>query len=767
MQAETPQTDAAIAATSGLVLSYGGALATSYFSSSSGGETANVQEVFPGAKPTPYLVAVPDPYDTASPYHDWTASFTGTQIATALGYAGTITGLSIQAYPSGRVQTLTVQGSTGSQAFPAGTVRTALSLRSTWFTTGTATTVTPAPVTTPAPVAKAVSLTLAKPRITGKQVVLHGTAPAGPLVLQGAAGATWRTLATVTPSPTGAISLTRPLGETPLYRLQQGLTATPAVRVSVATGLTIRKTATGFATRIYPALRRTLVLQRATPDGWTWMARATTNAAGKVALTRRGLPAGTYRARFGGDSIYRVSASRPVHRGAPAVRTLAWTPSDPMYASQWNDRAVRAFDYWPQLPTFDGSPVIVAVIDGGIDDDSPDLLRPDMTSVVARTFTVVSGSPSLVHGTAVAGIIAARANNGIGIAGLDQSVSLFDVRVVGADGTIDPKDEARGIRLAVDNGARVINLSLGGLRAPGRSDDEYSRVEQDAIDYAYSKGAVIVAAVGNSDRPYPFASYPAALPHVLGVSAVGPDLRTPRFSNRDAVYNDLAAPGVGILTTVPRDTTPSGLSQNAPLGDVVGPGGTVEGTSFAAPHVSAAAAPPVRAGPAPHERPGDGVARALCPRHHAGERQPGDARRPRSADRLRPARHRRRADGRGHAARRRLPRRAQRPAVRRDAAARPGRHADGDGELLRRSRGRLRRQRAPGRPHLGADRAVHEPLRDRELDGVAWLPGTMNVSRFTSAKIAATTLGTGPISRMSFITKRSGVWPIEVIARSG
>ena len=91
-------------------------------------------------------------------------------------------------------------------------------------------------------------------------------------------------------------------------------------------------------------------------------------------------------------------------------------------------------------------------------------------------------------------------------------------------------------------------------------------------------------------RPYPYASYPAALPHVLGVSAVGPDLRTPRFSNRDAIYNDLAAPGVGILTTVPRDTAPSGLSQNAPLGDVVGPDGTVEGTSFAAPHVSAAAA---------------------------------------------------------------------------------------------------------------------------------------------------------------------------------
>ena len=77
---------------------------------------------------------------------------------------------------------------------------------------------------------------------------------------------------------------------------------------------------------------------------------------------------------------------------------------------------------------------------------------------------------------------------------------------------------------------------------------------------------------------------------MLGVSAVGPDLRTPRFSNRDAIYNDLAAPGLEILTTVPRDTAVTGLSQDAPQGEVVTADGTVEGTSFAAPHVSAAAA---------------------------------------------------------------------------------------------------------------------------------------------------------------------------------
>ena len=307
IQAETPQTDAAIAATSGLVLSYGGALATTYFSSSSGGRTANVQEVFPGAKPTPYLVAVDDPYDTASPYHDWTATLTDTAIAQALGYAGTITSLSVQAYASGRVQTLTVQGSAGARVFPADTVRTALSLRSTWFTTGAATTVPPAP--TPTPTAKAVPLALAKPRITGGHVLLRGTAPAGQLVLQGAAGASWRTLATIAPTASGAIPVhaaARRDAALPAPAGAHGHAGGAGVGRDRADG---EEDPAGFATRIYPALAtRTIVLQRATAHGWVWVTRGTTNAKGKVTLTRRRLrPAPIARA----SAATRSTASRP------------------------------------------------------------------------------------------------------------------------------------------------------------------------------------------------------------------------------------------------------------------------------------------------------------------------------------------------------------------------------------------------------------------------------------------------------------------------
>jgi len=121
-------------------------------------------------------------------------------------------------------------------------------------------------------------------------------------------------------------------------------------------------------------------------------------------------------------------------------------------------------------------------------------------------------------------------------------------------------------------------------------------VEADAISYAVAHGVVVVAAVGNGDQapstPWRFASYPAALPHVLGVSAIAKDGSSPLFSNRDAVYNDIAAPGEGILSTFPlrltaqHPTCPDqGYSSCGPEDYSDG-----EGTSFAAPQVTAAAA---------------------------------------------------------------------------------------------------------------------------------------------------------------------------------
>ena len=170
-------------------------------------------------------------------------------------------------------------------------------------------------------------------------------------------------------------------------------------------------------------------------------------------------------------------------------------------------------------------------------------------------------------------------------------------KVVRADGTISPDAEANAIVWAVDQGARVVNLSLGGLRDPiTPSRDTFSPLEESAIGYARRHGAVVVAAVGNGDQaprtPWPYASYPAALPHVIGVSALAQDGSIPAFSNRDALFNDIAAPGEAILSTFPRALTADrptcpdqGYSDCGPPEYQ-----NAQGTSFAAPQVSAAAA---------------------------------------------------------------------------------------------------------------------------------------------------------------------------------
>jgi subtilisin family serine protease len=274
-------------------------------------------------------------------------------------------------------------------------------------------------------------------------------------------------------------------------------------------------------------------------------------------------------------------------------RRTAYEPNDVLAPKQWHLEFNRTFDFW-DTPTPLPS-VRVAVIDSGIDGDHPDLAGK---IVGAKTF--VGGSPRLDeegHGTFVAGLIAAGVNNSVGIAGAASSAELLVAKVVDGNDLIDVEAEAKAIRWAVQNDARVINMSLGGFRDPRDPDrDAFSPLEAQAVGWAHGQGVVVVAAVGNNTdtppRPWPFASYPAALPHVLGVSALARDGSVPVFSHRDKIYNDIAAPGVGILSTFPRALTAAakecpeqGYSSCAPDDFRKG-----QGTSFAAPQVSAAAA---------------------------------------------------------------------------------------------------------------------------------------------------------------------------------
>ncbi len=271
----------------------------------------------------------------------------------------------------------------------------------------------------------------------------------------------------------------------------------------------------------------------------------------------------------------------------------AFTPANPYYAKQWYLGQDSAFDAWPGAPP-PFAPVKVAVIDSGVD-----CSLPDFENQIAGEKSFVGGNACMDnegHGTIVAGEIAGALNHA-GVVGLAFSSQLLVAKVVAADGTIPIKAEAAGIRWAVNHGARVVNLSFGAVRDPkNRSLDSYSKVEAGAVAYAVKKGAVVVAAVGNSDEayttPWPYASWPSALPHVIGVGALTRSGNVPDFSDNDPTYVDLAAPGVGIFSTFPKLLTAvqPACPEQGYTGCAIGEYQHPEGTSFAAPQVSAAAA---------------------------------------------------------------------------------------------------------------------------------------------------------------------------------
>ncbi len=271
----------------------------------------------------------------------------------------------------------------------------------------------------------------------------------------------------------------------------------------------------------------------------------------------------------------------------------AFNPNDPLAPKQWyltQDRAFDAFSEVPDLP-----PVRVAVIDSGVD-----LSHPELQGRIVRMRNFVGdGTPvdEQGHGTFVAGEIAAAVDNARGMAGLAPAARLLVAKVVREDGTVSPRAEARAIRWAVNRGARVINVSLGGVRDPAdRHHTGFSVVEQRAVDYAVAQGALVVASVGNNPypggNPWRFAAYPAALPHVLGVGSYGKDGDVSPFSNRDTVYVDLVAPGEDVFSLFPRALTSKNVACPEQGYSSCGPKEYrhAAGTSFSVPQVSAAAA---------------------------------------------------------------------------------------------------------------------------------------------------------------------------------
>ncbi|HUK93678.1 MAG TPA: S8 family serine peptidase [Gaiellaceae bacterium] len=228
-------------------------------------------------------------------------------------------------------------------------------------------------------------------------------------------------------------------------------------------------------------------------------------------------------------------------------------PNDPGYASQWALSAISALAGWNLFPgSFSPAPgAKVGIVDTGVEASHPDL-APNLTSSGATCVNgCVAGNPTDIngHGTHVAGIAAAAANNATGVAGLAFSSPIVAVRVFHNDPTdgliASDADVADGIVWAEQHGVRVINLSLG---AP-----TYSQTICSAISTAINTyHVVVVAAAGNSHSSV--ATYPASCPGVIGVSATDPSDAAASFSNYGAPNVFVSAPGVSILSTYPGNT---------------------------------------------------------------------------------------------------------------------------------------------------------------------------------------------------------------------
>jgi subtilisin family serine protease len=283
-----------------------------------------------------------------------------------------------------------------------------------------------------------------------------------------------------------------------------------------------------------------------------------------------------------------------------AGTAAAAAPNDPYFGLQWGIQQINADEAWT---TSTGAGQIIAVVDAGVDLNHPDL---QAKLIPGATFTGCAANgpcgngdwksgntkdaPSL-HGTHVAGIAAAITGNGVGIAGIARDAQIMPVKVLTEEGGTF-EEVGAGIRWATDHGADVINLSLGAL--PGVQALAITGLASDAreaIDYAYARGVVVVAAAGND-----FASIcgePGFNAHALCVVATDPRELRAAYSNFPVQegMNVVAAPGGAAFLSCADDiisTVPSGSEGTCGAGR---PGyDFYAGTSMATPHVAGVAA---------------------------------------------------------------------------------------------------------------------------------------------------------------------------------
>jgi thermitase len=210
------------------------------------------------------------------------------------------------------------------------------------------------------------------------------------------------------------------------------------------------------------------------------------------------------------------------------------TPNDSYWSSQWGMTKIEAPAAW-DITTGSGS-VTIAIVDTGVD-----LFHPDISGKLVSGYDFVNNDNTPQddhgHGTHVTGIAAARTNNGTGVAGLSWGAKIMPVKALDDYGNGGSEDVAEGVIYAANNGADIINLSLGGSSP--------SSVLEDAVEYAHDLGCIVVAATGNNNSSV---SYPARYPEVIAVAATDSSDQRASFSNYGPEV-DVTAPGVSIRST--------------------------------------------------------------------------------------------------------------------------------------------------------------------------------------------------------------------------
>jgi SpoIID/LytB domain len=297
--AEKPSTTEAVSATAGEVLLYDGKVAVTYFYSTSGGKTASIADVW-NSQPVPYLVSVPDPYDTISPYHDWgPLSFTAAQVRKALKLPGRLLDVQTNLNASGRVSTVDATGDQGDVTVGADVLRSGLGLRSTWFTIGVI----------------ALDPLSVKPVPYGTTVMLSGLGRGlTDVTLEQQAYGTkvWTPVGPVKPAPDGSVTIPAKATAPGSYRLTSGGKPSGTAKLIVApvAKLKVPSAPTGLAGTVRPVLPGVPVQIQRTNDtgGWTTVVTTTVDDTGAFTASLPVTP-GTYRVRVVAGKGWAVALS--------------------------------------------------------------------------------------------------------------------------------------------------------------------------------------------------------------------------------------------------------------------------------------------------------------------------------------------------------------------------------------------------------------------------------------------------------------------------